>query len=131
MTKITIERKALEAALERMDRARAILTDNNPRPECNWGMLDTSDLRAALAAQSDTDVQPDEPVNFSDVQIPGDDDFNRKHAVWGYTADQMRAYAKAYGAACAAAERERCAKVCDDMHLYTGYDCAAAIRKGE
>jgi hypothetical protein len=30
------------------------------------------------------------------------------------------------------AEREACAKVCDDMVLYTGYDCAAAIRaRGE
>ena len=29
-------------------------------------------------------------------------------------------------------EREACAKVCDDMVLYTGYDCAAAIRaRGE
>ena len=28
----------------------------------------------------------------------------------------------------AAKEREACAKVCDDMVLYTGYDCAAAIR---
>jgi hypothetical protein len=27
-----------------------------------------------------------------------------------------------------ALEREACAKVCDDMVLYTGYDCAAAIR---
>ncbi len=25
-------------------------------------------------------------------------------------------------------EREACAQVCDDMVLYTGYDCAAAIR---
>ena len=25
-------------------------------------------------------------------------------------------------------EREACAKVCDDMVLYTGYDCADAIR---
>jgi hypothetical protein len=25
-------------------------------------------------------------------------------------------------------EREACAKICDDMVLYTGYDCAAAIR---
>ena len=25
-------------------------------------------------------------------------------------------------------EREACAKVCDDMVLYTGYDCAEAIR---
>ena len=34
-----------------MDRARAILTDNNPHPECNWGMLDTTALRAAIEAQ--------------------------------------------------------------------------------
>ena len=25
-------------------------------------------------------------------------------------------------------EREACAKLCDDMVLYTGYDCATAIR---
>jgi len=28
----------------------------------------------------------------------------------------------------AAAERKECAKVCDSMILYTGFDCAAAIR---
>ncbi len=28
-----------------------------------------------------------------------------------------------------AAERERCARLCDDMVLYTGYDCATAIRR--
>ncbi len=39
---------ALNNALERMDRARAILTDDNPRPACNWGMLDTSDIRAKV-----------------------------------------------------------------------------------
>ena len=32
----------LEDAWERMDRARNILTDDNPRPECNWGILDTT-----------------------------------------------------------------------------------------
>lgn len=37
-------RAALTTACERMDRARGILTGENPRPECNWGMLDTSDL---------------------------------------------------------------------------------------
>jgi len=35
---------ALEKAIERMNRARSILTNGNPTPECNWGMLDTSDL---------------------------------------------------------------------------------------
>jgi hypothetical protein len=36
---------SLIKACARMDRARGILTDDNPRPECNWGMLDTSDLK--------------------------------------------------------------------------------------
>lgn len=36
----------LAIAMERMDRARNILTNGNPRPECNWGMLDTTDLRS-------------------------------------------------------------------------------------
>lgn len=42
----------LTQAIERMDRARDILTKGNPTPECNWGMLDTSDLRKAIAAQT-------------------------------------------------------------------------------
>jgi hypothetical protein len=37
-----------------------------------------------------------------------------------------------FSALVAAHEREACARVCDDMVLYTGYDCAAAIRaRGE
>lgn len=40
----------LDLALVRMDRARRLLTDGNPSPECNWGMLDTSDLVEARAA---------------------------------------------------------------------------------
>jgi hypothetical protein len=37
-----------------------------------------------------------------------------------------------FAALVAAAEREACAKVCDEMVLYTGFDCAAAIRaRGE
>ena len=42
----------LDNALNRMDNARNILTDGNPRPECNWGMLDTSDLRAKLLSMT-------------------------------------------------------------------------------
>jgi hypothetical protein len=38
-------RAALTAACDRMDRARGILTNDNPRPDCNWGMLDARDLR--------------------------------------------------------------------------------------
>lgn len=36
--------EALRDAIERMDRARMILTDGQPRPDCNWGMLNTADL---------------------------------------------------------------------------------------
>lgn len=32
-------------------------------------------------------------------------------------------------AASATAEREACAHLCDDMTLYTGFDCAAKIRE--
>ncbi len=42
-------------ALARMDRARSVLTNGNPTPTCNWGMLDTSDLRAAMKS-----ARPDE-----------------------------------------------------------------------
>ena len=52
ITCLTRERDALREKvsqlMDRMDRARAILTDNNPRPECNWGMLDTKLDRAAI-----------------------------------------------------------------------------------
>lgn len=39
-------------AAGRMDRARDILTDGKPRPECNWGMLDASGIRALLGEES-------------------------------------------------------------------------------
>ena len=42
-------------ALARMERARGWLTNDNPRPVCNWGVLDTGDLRAAIA-------QPEQPA---------------------------------------------------------------------
>lgn len=47
---VRAQRKVLEQALERMDRARDILTDGKPRPECNWGMLATSDLHYDITA---------------------------------------------------------------------------------
>ena len=55
--------------------------------------------------------------------LPDPDDFDSRWTVRHiYTADQMRAY----GAACAAAEREACARVCDErVHADK---CAAAIR---
>ena len=40
---------ALEDCCIRMERARNILTDGNPRNECNWRMLDTFSARAALS----------------------------------------------------------------------------------
>ena len=39
---------SLETAWSQMDRARMVLTNNNPRPDCFWGMLNTADLREAL-----------------------------------------------------------------------------------
>lgn len=44
--------EVMKDAANRMDRARAILTDNNPRPDCNWGMLDTTALRQAIEQAS-------------------------------------------------------------------------------
>ena len=38
-------------ALTRMDRARNWLTDNDPTTMCNWGVLDTANIRAAIASQ--------------------------------------------------------------------------------
>jgi len=40
-------------------------------------------------------------------------------------------YAEKFAKLVAASEREACAKICDDMVLYTGYDCAYAIRARE
>lgn len=48
----------------------------------------------------------------------------------GYISAQFTAPStlERFAALVAAAEREACAKVCDDMVLYTGYDCAEVIR---
>lgn len=43
-------REVLTDALTRMDRARYILTNGKPTPECNWGVLDASDIRARIDA---------------------------------------------------------------------------------
>jgi hypothetical protein len=64
-----------------------------------------------------------DPVDYSDVP-------SIAH-VWGYTADQMRAY----GEACALAERERCALIAEHLNGWGSRPCpeladhiAAAIR---
>ena len=43
-------------------------------------------------------------------------------------AKAFEAFAAMVRADAIADEREACAELCDDMVLYTGYDCAAAIR---
>jgi hypothetical protein len=53
--------------------------------------------------------------------------------VLGFTADQMRAYGDARAAAAVLAERERCAKIAEQVtiqgqHTLVGQMCAAAIR---
>ena len=47
---VRVLREALQDASNHMDRARNILTDGKPTPECNWGMLATESARAALEA---------------------------------------------------------------------------------
>jgi hypothetical protein len=46
------------------------------------------------------------------------------YKIRGYTAEQMLAWGKA----CAEAEREACAKLCDGWAHADGDQCAAAIR---
>ena len=41
---------------------------------------------------------------------------------------ELITYFERFAKLVAAAERETCAVICDGMILYTGYDCAAAIR---
>jgi hypothetical protein len=67
---LATQTQVLNAAFERMDRARGLLTDHNPRPMCNWGMLDTTDLRAQLATQAPalTDEQEREAFEAWSVQ---------------------------------------------------------------
>lgn len=60
-------REAAQAAMERMERARNVLTDGNPRPECNWAMLDTTELRAALSAPSEPPCVCGEPGTTNTV----------------------------------------------------------------
>ena len=69
------ERELLEAlkdAAARMSTARNLLTDGNPRPECNWGMLNASDLYAAIAKAAAERV--DEYQAFIDTLPRGCDD---------------------------------------------------------
>ena len=49
--------EVLKQIAERIDRARNILTDGAPSSVNNWGMLDTSDLRQAIA-----ELENQEPV---------------------------------------------------------------------
>ena len=51
--RIAVLEAQLASAVNRMDLARDLLTDGNPRPACNWGLLDTSDIRAKLASRQE------------------------------------------------------------------------------
>ena len=65
---MSTHREALTLAFERMDRARNILTNGSPTRACNWGMLDTSDLRKALA-QAEQPEQPEQgPVTWKPIK---------------------------------------------------------------
>ena len=121
-------RKAAQAALEALEALYNGRADENRDRKC-W--LARVDLRAALA-------QPDQPTADGPT-LPDTDyglcfyDEGGMHEAdgQGYTADQMLAFR----AAGVAQERERCAKVCDDLaandKLSNYYAVAArAIRKG-
>ena len=80
---------ALEMALNRMDRARNILTNGKPSRECNWGMLDTSDIRNLITTQPTQMQIPDGyklvPIEITEamhiaavktiIKCTGNDDF--------------------------------------------------------
>jgi hypothetical protein len=56
----------LDGALARMDRARDILTDGRPRPECNWGLLATEDIKYRRAARASISAaQPAQPGEYA------------------------------------------------------------------
>lgn len=74
--------EALRSSLDRMDRARAILTDGRPTPNCNWGVLETMLERTALAAY---DIQPlqqaRQPLTPREIElIDGMIEVQRHHA---------------------------------------------------
>ena len=48
-------RKSLKDAIERMDRARKVLTKGEPTLAHNWGILDVSSLRKALKGDESND----------------------------------------------------------------------------
>ena len=65
-------------------------------------------------------------MNFSDVWLPGKDEFNRQHAVWGHTADQLRAYGEAVRAEERAAILDiamRRSLLSDNLDQLRGYEC--------
>ncbi len=69
-----------------------------------------------------------EPVN----PVRHDDEISGEYRITPdytdlYAADQLRSYALQERAA----ERERCAKVCEENAVAIGIFCAAAIRKGD
>lgn len=49
MTDLEELKHRVSDALNRMENARLIITDGNPRPACNWGMLDATDAKIAFA----------------------------------------------------------------------------------
>lgn len=50
-------------------------------------------------------------------------------AGWICARDDLLRMMRDVAADAVSAERERCALLCEDMVLYTGFDCAAAIRQ--
>jgi hypothetical protein len=72
-------RALLNDALDRMDRARHVLTNGNPRPECNWGVLDTSAARTQLAGSPVSAPAPTCQHKNTDCVYESDDGEFERH----------------------------------------------------
>lgn len=87
-------------------------------------------LALPTAAPVDERELPPLPgASFTYERSPGG--FSEPERVGAYTADQMRAYARASLQSCAdavKAEREACAALENEPGIYTKHDLAAAIR---
>jgi hypothetical protein len=100
--------------------------------EFQWSPPKDDEGTAEIRAPRDTGGMSNELPPLPEPNYPAERDYAD-----AWTADQMQAYASA----AVAAERERCAKVCESLHDRWKWheapdsssgpkDCAAAIRKG-
>ena len=103
------------------------ITDDVPLPEPDMEKI----ARCLCAWESQDPDQVLDIVNGKPTKWAWQRKENMARSIAALLSDQMRAYGDARAAAAVREERERCAQICDDMVLYTGLDCAAAIRQSQ